>query len=466
MSPPTRRSRKRCSRPGASTPGSRISTVSSSIVPITCRSRCTRSRSAHIAPTSRRLERYLDGLAPRALHRPTSRTRRSTRCSSSSTCCSFSTSSPSSIGRYARTHDALARKLYGEPWPRRAERRPGKLRIGYLSDDFRNHVMGKMMWEALRHHDRDALRDRRLRGRRMRATTGRRASQSMLSSFQPLGALSDRRRGAAHRRRRSRRARRSVDAHEGRAARHPRVEARARADHARRERRHARDVGDRLQADRSLRRHRRTIPRSQIEPLLAMDGCVYPYRHIAPAATAAFSRRSAWHRARRDRDRRVLHAAQAVAALPRVVARRAGARSARACSHSRRSIRRFGRSSRRIAAAAGIDSRRIVFLPQGRDDAENQARYRLVDFVLDPMPYGGVNGTLEALDMGVPVVTLVGKRHAERTSYSILANLGVTRHDRADRRRLRRHRGAPRDRRARSCRRCASGSRRASRIRR
>jgi len=37
-----------------------------------------------------------------------------------------------------------------------------------------------------------------------------------------------------------------------------------------------------------------------------------------------------------------------------------------------------------------------------------------------------VNGTLEALDMNVPVVTLVGRRHAERTSFSILTNLGVT----------------------------------------
>jgi predicted O-linked N-acetylglucosamine transferase (SPINDLY family) len=81
---------------------------------------------------------------------------------------------------------------------------------------------------------------------------------------------------------------------------------------------------------------------------------------------------------------------------------------------------------RRIASVAGIDSRRIVFVPQGHDDAENQARYRIVDFVLDPMPYGGVNGTLESLDMAVPVVTLVGRRHAERASYSILANLGVT----------------------------------------
>ena len=80
----------------------------------------------------------------------------------------------------------------------------------------------------------------------------------------------------------------------------------------------------------------------------------------------------------------------------------------------------------RLAGAAGIDARRMIFIPQAATDAENQARYSLVDFVLDPMPYGGVNGTLEALDMNVPVVTLVGKRHAERTSFSILSNLGVT----------------------------------------
>jgi len=32
----------------------------------------------------------------------------------------------------------------------------------------------------------------------------------------------------------------------------------------------------------------------------------------------------------------------------------------------------------------------------------------------------------EALDMGVPVLTLCGKRHGERSSFSILKNLGVT----------------------------------------
>jgi len=47
-------------------------------------------------------------------------------------------------------------------------------------------------------------------------------------------------------------------------------------------------------------------------------------------------------------------------------------------------------------------------------------------YLLDTFPYGGANGTLEALDMGVPVVTLCGKRHGERSSFSILKNLGVT----------------------------------------
>ena len=79
----------------------------------------------------------------------------------------------------------------------------------------------------------------------------------------------------------------------------------------------------------------------------------------------------------------------------------------------------------RMAAAAGIAADRLLFLPQGRDEHENQSRYELVDFVLDTLPYGGVNGTMEALAMGVPVVTLVGKRHGERSTYSILANLGV-----------------------------------------
>jgi predicted O-linked N-acetylglucosamine transferase (SPINDLY family) len=80
----------------------------------------------------------------------------------------------------------------------------------------------------------------------------------------------------------------------------------------------------------------------------------------------------------------------------------------------------------RLFSAAGIAHARVVVVPQGRSEAENQARYGIVDFVLDPMPFGGTNGTLEPLDMGVPVVALAGRKHSERCAYSILANLGVT----------------------------------------
>src|SRR5262249_28083300 len=56
---------------------------------------------------------------------------------------------------FYRAYDAVARRVYGTPLPPSAVRRPGRLRVGYLSGDLRNHVMGKMIWEAIRHHDRN-----------------------------------------------------------------------------------------------------------------------------------------------------------------------------------------------------------------------------------------------------------------------------------------------------------------------
>ena len=42
------------------------------------------------------------------------------------------------------------------------------------------------------------------------------------------------------------------------------------------------------------------------------------------------------------------------------------------------------------------------------------------------MPYAGGDTTAAALDMGVPVITCAGERHAERMSFSLLSHLGVT----------------------------------------
>jgi predicted O-linked N-acetylglucosamine transferase (SPINDLY family) len=74
----------------------------------------------------------------------------------------------------------------------------------------------------------------------------------------------------------------------------------------------------------------------------------------------------------------------------------------------------------------GIAAERIVFVPWSLDDAIDRARYRLVDVVLDTLPYTGGDTTAAAIDMGIPVVTRVGERQAERMTYSLLAHLGVT----------------------------------------
>jgi predicted O-linked N-acetylglucosamine transferase (SPINDLY family) len=164
--------------------------------------------------------------------------------------------------------------------------------------------------------------------------------------------------------------------------------------------------------------------RFQLETLLPMGGCVYPYRHIPPATEHLF------HRDRLG----IAPEAIVIGAFvnPLKLSRRCLTLWREILDRVPESVLAISPLSPelravyvRLLSAAGIDAKRVLVLPQGRNDSENQARYGLVDFTLDPLPYGGANGTLEALDMHVPVVTLVGRKHGERCAYSILANLGA-----------------------------------------
>lgn len=70
----------------------------------------------------------------------------------------------------------------------------------------------------------------------------------------------------------------------------------------------------------------------------------------------------------------------------------------------------------------GIDPARLTLLGPTPTIAEHLAIYQRLWLALDTMPYNGVTTTCESLVMGVPVVTLLGTRHAERTASSILAS--------------------------------------------
>lgn len=74
---------------------------------------------------------------------------------------------------------------------------------------------------------------------------------------------------------------------------------------------------------------------------------------------------------------------------------------------------------------AGIDPDRLELLPQTRDVAEHLTMYRRVHVALDTTPYNGTTTTCEALWMGVPVVTLLGRTHAGRVSASLLGAAGT-----------------------------------------
>jgi protein O-GlcNAc transferase len=72
----------------------------------------------------------------------------------------------------------------------------------------------------------------------------------------------------------------------------------------------------------------------------------------------------------------------------------------------------------------GIPSQRIVFAG-GSLSTDYFEEYRLIDIALDPFPYNGGSTTLDALWMGVPVVTLAGRSPVQRTGACLLTAAGL-----------------------------------------
>jgi predicted O-linked N-acetylglucosamine transferase (SPINDLY family) len=79
---------------------------------------------------------------------------------------------------------------------------------------------------------------------------------------------------------------------------------------------------------------------------------------------------------------------------------------------------------RREAAAAGVDAARLVFAPS-IPYPEHLARLQQADLALDTLPFNGGATTSDALRAGVPVVTCPGEAFAARMSGSLLHAIGM-----------------------------------------
>ncbi len=100
---------------------------------------------------------------------------------------------------------------------------------------------------------------------------------------------------------------------------------------------------------------------------------------------------------------------------------------------SRLVLKNFGFEDARLRAdvasrfiAAGLPADRLELAPGQLSTAEHAARYHDADIALDPLVYNGTTTTCEALWMGVPVVTTTGDTHASRVGATLLRAVGLT----------------------------------------
>lgn len=323
----------------------------------------------------------------------------------------------------ALMHGAIAHMPRSEakPMPRR-----NRLRVGYLSADFRRHVMGDLMLDVMSRHDRqrfDILAYSLLAEASEDATTTR--FRKCCNDFVRLADFDDEnaaRRIAAD----------GIDILVDLASQTPQARpgiflfkpAPVIVSH----------LGDHgcagmTEVDFKLGDPITDLPdveNHQIERSLRMQGCMMPFRRETPALEMP---------GERERlglpPRAIVFGAFAatIKLSPRLLAlwRRIFA----AVPNGVLALSPFTRrelllATAKFETAVGLPRERITVIQPSGDAAANRARYRQVDIVLDTLPYTGGDSTVAALDMGVPVVTRAGKRQAERMGLSILTHLGVT----------------------------------------
>ena len=83
------------------------------------------------------------------------------------------------------------------------------------------------------------------------------------------------------------------------------------------------------------------------------------------------------------------------------------------------------RNLRQAAHERGVDATRLVFVEMVPDYEQHLARYRQADLFLDTMPYNAHATASDALWVGLPVVTCMGRSFASRVAASVLHAAGL-----------------------------------------
>lgn len=79
----------------------------------------------------------------------------------------------------------------------------------------------------------------------------------------------------------------------------------------------------------------------------------------------------------------------------------------------------------KIFSDNGVDNTRILFIEFINDYEQHMKLYNQVDILLDSFPYNGCTTTFDSLWMGVPVLSLTGERACSRYGLSILSAIGL-----------------------------------------
>lgn len=83
------------------------------------------------------------------------------------------------------------------------------------------------------------------------------------------------------------------------------------------------------------------------------------------------------------------------------------------------------KSMLRKFTSRGIEAERVILLGYESTLDDHLLNYRKIDIALDPFPYNGTTTSCEALHMSVPVICLLGSSHISRVSASILEQTGL-----------------------------------------